>query len=49
MPIIIAFDSSTKPFRIYILRLAQEREVLQGMIATLATRNAGSGRRKIIL
>ncbi|EAW13161.1 Zn(II)2Cys6 transcription factor [Aspergillus clavatus NRRL 1] len=38
-PVIVAFDSPTNPFRIHILRLAQDSESLQEAIATLATSN----------
>lgn len=38
-PVIVAFDSSTNPFRTHILRLAEESESLQEAIATLSTSN----------
>ena len=38
-PVIVAFDSSTNPYRIQILRLAQESESLQEAIAALSTSN----------
>ncbi|KAJ5101887.1 hypothetical protein NUU61_004109 [Penicillium alfredii] len=38
-PMIVAFDTPTNPFRVHVLRLAQESEALQEAIATLATSN----------
>ncbi|KAI2789920.1 hypothetical protein POX_d05419 [Penicillium oxalicum] len=38
-PMIVAFDTPTNPFRIQILRLAQDSPALQEAIATLATSN----------
>ncbi|PYH31750.1 fungal specific transcription factor domain-containing protein [Aspergillus neoniger CBS 115656] len=38
-PMIVAFDSPTNPFRMYVLRLAQESTSLQEAIATLASCN----------
>ncbi|KAJ5584767.1 uncharacterized protein N7459_004567 [Penicillium hispanicum] len=45
-PMIVAFDSPSNPFRIHVLRLAQESEALQEAIATLATSNLRQRREK---